>query len=230
MARWMNGWEKSCPLSEQENGKSGNNLIIMEHNSMKAVIHETYGLPEVLKIVELEKPGMPDDGVLVRVRASSVNVAEWYAMTGLFVARLGGGLFKPKDTRLGVAFAGVGEAVGKDVSDFKPGDEVFGGRGGAYAEYVTVKKAIAHKPANVTFEEAAAVATAGFTALQGLRDYGKIQPGHKVLINGASGGVGTFAIQIAKAFGAEVTAVCSIKNVAHARALGADHVVDYTKE
>jgi len=197
---------------------------------MKAVIHESYGLPEVLKIVELEKPEVPDDGVLVSVRASSVNIAEWYGMTGLFVARLGGGLFKPKDTRLGADFAGVVEAVGKDVSDFKPGDEVFGGRGGAYAEYVTVKKAIAHKPANVTFEEAAAVPTAALTALQGLRDYGKIQPGHKVLINGASGGVGSFAIQIAKAFGAEVTAVCSTKNVAHARALGADHVVDYTKE
>jgi len=197
---------------------------------MKAVIHESYGLPEVLKIVELEKPEVPDDGVLVRVRASSVNIAEWYGMTGLFVARLGGGLFKPKDTRLGADFAGVVEAVGKDVSDFKPGDEVFGGRGGAYAEYVTVKKAIAHKPANVTFEEAAAVPTAALTALQGLRDYGKIQPGHKVLINGASGGVGSFAIQIAKAFGAEVTAVCSTKNVAHARALGTDHVIDYTKE
>lgn len=197
---------------------------------MKAVVHESYGPPEVLKIVELEKPEVPDDGVLVRVRASSVNIAEWYGMTGLFLARLGGGLFKPKDTRLGADFAGVVEAVGKDVSDFKPGDEVFGGRGGAYAEYVTVKKAIAHKPANITFEEAAAVPTAAITALQGLRDYGKIQPGQKVLINGASGGVGTFAVQIAKAFGAEVTAVCSTKNVAHARSLGADHVIDYAKE
>jgi len=197
---------------------------------MKAVIHESYGLPEVLKIVELEKPEVPDDGVLVGVRASSVNIAEWYGMTGLFIARLFGGLFKPKDTRLGADFAGVVESVGKDVSDFKPGDEVFGGRGGAYAEYVTVKKAIAHKPANVSFEQAAAVPTAAITALQGLRDYGKIQPGHKVLINGASGGVGSFAIQVAKAFGTEVTAVCSTKNVAHARSLGADHVIDYTKE
>jgi len=148
----------------------------------------------------------------------------------LFIARLGGGLFKPKNTRLGGDFAGVVEAVGKDVSDFKPGDEVFGGRGGAYAEYVTVRKAIAHKPANVTFEEAAAVPTAAITALQGLRDFGKIQPGQKVLINGASGGVGSFAIQIAKALGAEVTAVCSTKNVEHARSQGADHVIDYTKE
>ena len=197
---------------------------------MKAVIHESYGLPNVLKVVELDKPEVPEDGVLVRVRASSVNIAEWYGMTGLFIARLGGGFFKPKDTRLGADFAGVVEAVGKNVSDFKPGDEVFGGRGGAYAEYVTVKKAIAHKPANITFEQAAAVATAGFTALQGLRDYGKLQPGQKVLINGASGGVGTFAIQVAKALGAEVTAVCSTQNVKHARSLGADHVIDYTKE
>lgn len=197
---------------------------------MKAVIHESYGPPEVLKVVELEKPEVPDDGVLVRVRASSVNIAEWYGMTGLFLARLGGGFFKPKDPRLGADFAGVVEAVGKNVSDFKPGDEVFGGRGGAYAEYVTVKKAIAHKPANVTFEEAAAVPTAAITALQGLRDHAKVQPGHKVLINGASGGVGTFAIQVAKALGAEVTAVCSTKNVAHARALGADHVIDYTRQ
>lgn len=197
---------------------------------MKAIRYETYGLPEVLKIVEIEKPDVPEDGVLVRVRASSVNIAEWYGMTGLFLARLGGGLFKPKNTRLGADFAGVVEAVGKDVTDFKPGDEVFGGRGGAYAEYVTVKKAIAHKPVNVTFEEAAAVPTAGITALQGLRDHGKIQPGHKVLINGASGGVGSFAIQVAKALGAEVTAVCSTQNVAHARTLGADHVIDYTKQ
>ena len=197
---------------------------------MKAVIHESYGQPEVLKIVEVQKPEVPDDGVLVHVRASSVNIAQWYFMTGLFVARTESGFFKPKDIRLGVDFAGVVEAVGKDISDFKPGDEVFGGKDGAFAEYVTVKKAIAHKPTNVTFEEAAAVATAGITALQGLRDYGKIQPGQKVLVNGASGGVGTFAIQIAKAFGAEVTAVCSTKNVKYARALGADHVIDYTRE
>lgn len=198
---------------------------------MKAVVHESYGPPEVLKIVTIEKPEVPDDGVLVRVLASSVNIAEWYSMTGLFIGRLfGNGLFKPKNTRLGADFSGVIEATGKDVTDFKPGDEVFGGRGGAYAEYVAVKKAIAPKPANVTFEEAASVPTAGITALQGLRDYGKIQPGQKVLINGASGGVGSFAIQIAKAYGAEVTAVCSTQNVEHARALGADHVFDYTQE
>ena len=197
---------------------------------MKAVVFESYGQPEVLKIKEIEKPEVPDDAVLVRVHASSINVAEWYGMTGLPIARiLGGGLVKPKDTRLGADFAGVVEAVGKNVSDFKIGDEVFGGRSGAYAEYVSVKNAIVLKPANVTMEEAASVPTAGITALQGFRDHAKLQPGQKVLINGASGGVGTFAIQIAKAFGADVTAVCSTKNVEHARALGADHVIDYTK-
>lgn len=196
---------------------------------MKAVIHESYGPPDVLKIVEVEKPDVSDDGVLVRVHGSSVNIAEWYGMTGLFLARLGSGFSKPKDTRLGADFAGVVEAVGKDVTDFKPGDEVFGGRSGAFAEYVTVRNAIVLKPANITFEEAAAVPTAAITALQGLRDYGKLQPGQKVLINGASGGVGSFAIQVAKAFGAEVTAVCSTQNVEHARRSGADHVIDYTK-
>ena len=198
---------------------------------MKAVMFESYGQPDVLKIKEIEKPEVSDDAVLVRVHASSINVAEWYGMTGLPIARiLGGGLVKPKDTRLGADFAGVVEAVGKNVADFKRGDEVFGGRSGAYAEYVSVKNAIALKPANVTMEEAASVPTAGITALQGLRDHGKIQPGQKVLIHGASGGVGSFAIQIAKALGADVTAVCSTNNVEHARRLGADHVIDYTKE
>jgi NADPH:quinone reductase-like Zn-dependent oxidoreductase len=197
---------------------------------MKAITYRTYGLPHVLKIEEIEKPNVPDDGVLVRVRASSVNIAEWYAMTGLFLARLGNGLFGPKDPRIGVDFAGVVEGVGKDITDFRPGDEVFGGRSGALADYVTVRKAIVQKPANITFEEAAAVPVAAITALQGLRDFGKIQPGQSVLINGASGGVGTFAVQIAKAFGAQVTAVCSTRNVACARSLGADHVFDYTRE
>jgi NADPH:quinone reductase-like Zn-dependent oxidoreductase len=197
---------------------------------MKAVVHESYGPPEVLQIREIEKPAVPEDGVLVRVLASSVNIAEWYGLTGLFLARLGGGLVRPKDIRLGADFSGVVEAVGQRVTDFKPGDEVFGGRGGAFAEYVTVRNAIALKPANVSFEEAAAVPTAAITALQGLRDFGKIQPGQKVLINGASGGVGSFAVQIARAFGAEVTAVCSTRNVERARAQGAAHVVDYTRE
>lgn len=197
---------------------------------MKAIVHAKYGKPDVLEIRDVEKPSPGDDEVLVNVHASSVNIAEWYGMTGLFLARIGGGLARPKDIRLGADFAGVVEAVGSRVSDFKPGDEVFGGKHGAFAEYVTVREAIAPKPANVSFEEAASVPIAGITALQGLRDYGKIQPGQKVLINGASGGVGTFAIQVARAFGAEVTAVCSTRNVECARWLGADHVVDYTRE
>jgi NADPH:quinone reductase-like Zn-dependent oxidoreductase len=197
---------------------------------MKAVVHHSYGSPDVLKIEEVEKPAVTDDGVLVRVHASSVNPAEWYGMTGLFIARLMGGLFKPKETRLGADFAGVVEAVGRNVTDFKPGDEVYGGRSGAFGEYVNVKNAVARKPVNLTFEEAAAIPTAAVTALQGLRDHGKLQPGQKVLVNGAAGGVGTFAVQIAKAFGAEVTAVCSTRNVEMVRSLGADYVIDYTKE
>ena len=197
---------------------------------MKAIVFTRYGTPEVLDLQETATPSPKADEVLVRVRASSVNSAEWYAMTGLFAARLGNGLVRPKDPRLGVDFAGVVEAVGQNVADFKPGDEVFGGRSGAYAEYVTVRNAIALKPANLTFAEAAAVPTAAVTALQGLRDHGKIQPGQSVLINGASGGVGTFAVQIAKAWGARVTAVCSTRNNEHVRRLGADRVVDYTHE
>jgi NADPH:quinone reductase-like Zn-dependent oxidoreductase len=198
---------------------------------MKAVTHTRYGTPDVLKVQQVEKPSPKEDEVLVRVHASSVNIAEWYEMTGLFVARiLGTGLFKPKDTSLGTDFSGVVEAVGRNITQFKPGDEVFGARNGAYAEYVCVKNHIYPKPANLTFEEAGCIAIAGFTALQGLRDHGKLQAGQKVLIHGASGGVGSFAVQIAKALGAEVTAVCSTQNVEHARRLGADHVIDYTKE
>ena len=197
---------------------------------MKAAVYKSYGQPEVLKIEEVEKPAPKDDEVLVKIRASSVNPAEWYSMTGLFIARLGSGLFKPKDTRLGVDYAGVVEAVGRDVTQFKPGDEVYGARSGAFAEYVCVKNHIYPKPANITFEQAGSVGIAAMTALQGLRDHGNLQPGQKVLINGASGGVGTFAVQIAKALGAEVTAVCSPRNVEMIRSLGADHVIDYTKE
>jgi NADPH:quinone reductase-like Zn-dependent oxidoreductase len=199
---------------------------------MKAIVHHKYGSPDVLELREIDKPGVTDDEVLVRVHASSVNPAEWYAMTGLFVARMGAGLLKPKNTRLGVDFAGVVEAVGGNVKQFRPGDEVFGGRNGAFAEYVCVRedRGVALKPANVTLEQAAAVPTAALTALQGLRDHGQIQPGQQVLINGASGGVGTFAVQIAKSFGAEVTGVCSTRNVDLVRSLGADHVVDYTQE
>jgi NADPH:quinone reductase-like Zn-dependent oxidoreductase len=197
---------------------------------MKAIVHHRYGTPDVLKLVDVDKPVPADDEVLVRVRASSVNPAEWYGMTGLLVARTQAGLLKPKEPRLGTDFAGVVEAVGSGVEDFKPGDEVFGGRTGAFAEYVSVRNAIAPKPANVSFEQAAAVPIAGLTALQGLRDHGQVQPGQKVLVNGASGGVGTFAVQIAKALGAEVTGVCCTRNVDLVRSLGADHVVDYEQE
>lgn len=197
---------------------------------MKAVFLSNYGSPDVLELREVEKPQPLEDEVLVRLRASSLNMAQWYAMTGLFLARIGGGLRRPKQTRLGVDYAGVVEAVGRNITHFQPGDEVFGARTGAYAEYVCVRNMVIPKPVNLTFEQAAAVPTAAITALQGLRDYGRIHAGQKVLINGASGGVGTFAVQIAKAFGAEVTAVCSTQNVTCARSLGADHVVDYTRE
>ncbi len=197
---------------------------------MKAVIHRSYGPPSVLQIEEFETPIPQDDEVLVKVKATSVNPAEWYGMTGLVVARLRGGLFQPKDIRLGVDYAGVVEAVGKAVTQFKVGDEVYGARSGAFAEYVCVKNHVYPKPANITFEEAGSVAVAAMTALQGLRDHGQLQPGQKVLINGASGGVGTFAVQIAKTLGAHVTAVCSSRNMELVRSLGADQVIDYTKE
>ena len=197
---------------------------------MRAIVCDTYGPPELR---EIEKPGLTDDGVLVRVHASSVNPAELYALAGRpYVARAMMGLRKPKSNRLGADFAGTVEAVGKDVTRFRPGDEVFGGKSGAYAEYVVVPqdRAVVAKPANVTFEQAGVVGTAALTALQGLRDKGHLQPGQRVLVNGASGGVGTFAVQIAKALGAEVTGVCSTRNVEIVRSLGADHVVDYTRE
>jgi NADPH:quinone reductase-like Zn-dependent oxidoreductase len=171
---------------------------------------------------------------LVKVRAASVNPYDWHFIEGTpkIMRLMGVGLRKPKDTRLGVDFAGTVEAVGKNVTQFKPGHEVFGGRGGAFAEYVCVRgnRAVALKPANLTFEQAASVNIAGITALQAIRDKGKVQPGQKVLINGASGGVGTFAVQIAKSFGADVTGVCSTRNVDLVRSLGADRVIDYTKE
>ena len=179
---------------------------------------------------ETEKPAVPDDGVLVRVRAASVNPVDWYTVTGTpYLGRLLGGLRRPKDTRLRSDFAGTVEAVGGNVSQFRPGDEVFGR--GAFAEYVCVPEdgAVVPKPANLTFEQAAAVHLAALTALQGLRDKGRLEAGQKVLINGASGGVGTFAVQIAKALGGEVTGVCSTRNVEVARSLGADHVIDYTR-
>src|SRR5438477_1988249 len=202
-------------------------------NPMKAVVYCDYGVPN-LKLQEIEKPTPADDQLLVKVRAASVNPLDWHFIEGTpYVMRaMGVGLRKPKDTRLGVDFAGTVEAVGKNVTKFKPGDEVVGGRTGAFAEYVCVResRAVALKPANVTFEQAASVPIAAITALQGVRDKGKVQPGQKVLINGASGGVGTFAVQIAKSMGADVTGVCSTKNLDMVRSLGADHVIDYTKE
>lgn len=199
---------------------------------MKAMVRSSYGKPDVLRLEEVEKPELADDGVLVRVRASSVNRADWYMLTGtpVLLARAQSGLFKPKTRFVGTDFSGIVEAVGKDVSGFRPGDEVFGARSGAFAEYVCVRNGVAHKPANVTFEEAAAVPVAALTALQGLRDKANVKAGQKVLVNGASGGVGTFAVQIAKALGAEVTAVCRSRNVELARSLGADRVIDYTRE
>lgn len=199
---------------------------------MKAIVYHKYGSPDVLELHEIDKPTPKADEVLVRIHATSVNPAEWYAMTGLYIARMGSGWRKPKDNRLGVDFAGVVEAVGSQVTQFQPGDEVFGGKHGAFAEYVCVRadRAVVRKPANVTFAQAGSVAIAGLTALQGLRDHGQLQPGQQVLVNGASGGVGTFAVQIAKALGAEVTGVCSTRNVAIVRSLGADQVIDYTRE
>jgi NADPH:quinone reductase-like Zn-dependent oxidoreductase len=198
---------------------------------MKAIVRDRYGSPDVLALGEVEKPDLTDDGVLVRVHAASVARGDWYTLTGLYVGRAEMGLRKPKSRLLGGDFAGTVEAVGPDVTDVRPGDEVFGGRSGAFAEYVCARaRSVALKPARLTFEEAAAVPTSALTALQGLRDKGQVQPGQKVLINGASGGVGTFAVQIAKSLGAEVTAVCSTRNVDLVRSLGADHVVDYTRE
>jgi NADPH:quinone reductase-like Zn-dependent oxidoreductase len=201
-------------------------------NPMKAIVYCDYGVTN-LKVQEIEKPTPADDQVLVRVRAASLNPLDGHFVRGMWLARLmGGGLRKPKNTRLGVDYAGTVEAVGKDVAQFKPGDEVFGARSGALAQYVCPRadRAIALKPGNTTFEQAGSVAVAAITALQGLREIGHVQAGQKVLINGASGGVGTFAVQIAKSFGAEVTAVCSTRNLDLVRSIGADHVIDYTKE
>ena len=198
---------------------------------MRAVVRRRYGPPDVLELVELDKPAPAADEVLVRVRATSVNPAEWYGMTGLPVGRPQSGLRRPKDPRLGADMAGVVEAVGSAITAFAPGDEVYGARSGAFAEYVCVKNAVVSKPANLTFEQAAAVPIAATTALQALGDIGRLEPGESVLVNGASGGVGTFTVQIAKALGAGfVTAVCSARNVETARSLGADRVVDYAEE
>jgi NADPH:quinone reductase-like Zn-dependent oxidoreductase len=199
---------------------------------MKAIVYYNYGSPDVLKCEEIEKPTAGDNEVLIRVRAASVNPFDWHFMRGTpYMVRIQAGLRKPKDTRLGVDVAGQVEAVGRNVTQFRPGDEVFGACRGAFAEYACASEsALVMKPDNVTFEQAASAPVAAFTALQGLRDKGQIQPGQKVLINGAAGGVGTFAVQIAKWFGADVTGVCSTRNADMVRSIGADRVIDYTQE
>jgi NADPH:quinone reductase-like Zn-dependent oxidoreductase len=203
---------------------------------MKAIVYTEYGSPDVLQLKEVEKPTPKENEVLVKVQAASANPADWHLMRAEpFLARLENGLFKPKITKLGADVAGRVEAVGKSVSQFQAGDDVFGELPlnvlGSFAEYVCASEdALALKPAGLTFEQAAAVPLAAFTALQGLRDKGQIQPGQKVLINGASGGVGTFAVQIAKSFETEVTGVCSTRNLDLVRSIGADHVIDYTQE
>ncbi len=198
---------------------------------MKAIVHTQYGSPDLLQFKEVEKPLPTDHQLLIKVQAASVNTLD-LTITGPYLARiLSGGLRKPKDQRLGVDLAGRVEAVGRDVTQFRPGDEVFGRGKGAFAEYACAgEDAVVSKPAAVTFEAAAAVPVAALTALQGLRDKGQIRPGQKVLIQGASGGVGTFAVQIAKALGAEVTAVCSTRTVDMLRLMGADRVIDYVQE
>ena len=198
---------------------------------MKAIVCLRYGPPEVLELRDVDQPAVKDDDVLIRVHAAAMNPLDWHTVTGKpYLLRMGA-LRRPKRAIQGVDVAGRVEAVGKNVTQFHAGDEVFGGAGGAFAEYVCVpENRIVPKPASLTFEQAAAVPVAGITALQALHDSGRIQPGHKALINGASGGVGTFAVQIAKSFGAEVTGVCSTRNVDRVRSIGADHVIDYNRE
>src|SRR5207244_5482916 len=202
-------------------------------NPMKAIVYCDYGVAN-LKLEDIEKPVPNDDQILVKVRAVSVNPYDWHFIEGTpkFMRAMIGGLRKPKDIRIGVDFAGTVETVGNNVTQYKRGDEVFGGSTGAFAQYLCRRAtgSVAPKPAGLTFEQAASINIAGITALQGIRDKGKVQPGQKVLINGASGGVGTFAVQIAKSFGADVTGVCSSHNLDLVQSLGADHVIDYTKE
>jgi NADPH:quinone reductase-like Zn-dependent oxidoreductase len=199
---------------------------------MKAAIYTRYGPPPVVQIVDVEKPIPQGNEVLIKVRVASVNPLDWHFMRGMpYFLRIAAGLRKPKDKRLGADVAGQVEAAGKNVTQFRPGAEVFGVCHGAFAEYACASESkLVLKPDNVTFEQAASAPVAAFTALQGLRDKGHLQPGHKVLINGAAGGVGTFTVQIAKSFGAEVTGVCSTRNLDMVRSIGADHVIDYTRE
>jgi NADPH:quinone reductase-like Zn-dependent oxidoreductase len=199
---------------------------------MKAIVYHEYGPPDVLRCEATERPTPGDSEVLVKVRAASVNPLDWHFMRGTpYIVRMLAGLRRPKTMRLGVDVAGQVEAIGRKVTQFKPGDEVFGSCRGAFAEYACASEsALVLKPRNVAFEHAASLPVAACTALQGLRDKGRVQPGQKVLINGAAGGVGTFAVQIAKSFGADVTGVCSTRNVGMVRSIGADEVIDYTQE
>ena len=199
---------------------------------MKAIVQDAYGSPNVLKLADINKPEPGDNEVLVRVHAAGVDRGVWHLMTGLpYLTRLAFGFRAPKTPVPGMDLAGVVEAVGKDASRFRPGDEVFGVGKGTFAEYALAREEkLAPKPANLTFEQAAVVAISGLTALQGLRDHGRIEPGQEVLIVGASGGVGTFAVQIAKAFGGRVTGVCGAAKVEMVRSIGAYHVIDYTRE
>ncbi len=202
-----------------------------DRQRMKAVVCRSYGSPDVLHCEDIEKPSPGDEEVLIKVRAAAANPMDYHLMSGVYIMRLMTGLRKPKRTRPGADIAGEVEAVGRKVTRFKPGDSVFGATRGAFAEYVCApESSLALKPANLTFEQAAAIPVAGLTALQGLRDKCGLQPGRKVLINGAAGGVGTFAVQVARSLGAEVTGVCSTRNMDLVRGLGASHVVDYTSE
>jgi NADPH:quinone reductase-like Zn-dependent oxidoreductase len=203
-----------------------------QENIMKAVVQVNYGSSDVLELRDIDKPVVKDDEVLVRVRAAAVNIGDWHLLQGVpYVMRLGIGLRKPRREIPGLDIAGQVEAIGRNLKQFQPGDEVFGWCKGAFAEYArTAETNLLPKPANLTFEQAAAVGDSAFTALNAVRDQGKVQPGQRVLINGASGGVGTFAVQIAKSFGANVTGVCSTRNVDLVRSIGADQVIDYTKE
>jgi NADPH:quinone reductase-like Zn-dependent oxidoreductase len=231
----MTKTEPKTPRGDQFQGDR-EELQVASGDTMKAIVNEKYGSPDALELKEVEKPTPKDDEVLIKVYAAATNAGDWHLLRGVpFLVRLVSGVLKPKNRILGADIAGRVEAVGRNVKQFRPGDEVFGdlsGCGfGGFAEYVCAREnALALKPASMTFEEAAAVPSAGVTALQGLRAKGQIQPGQKVLINGASGGVGTFAVQIAKSFGAEVTGVCSTRNVDMVRSIGADQVIDYTRE
>ncbi len=202
-------------------------------HSMRAVTYSCYGGPEVLQLSDVAKPIAANDEIVVRVKAASVNPLDWHYLRGSpYIMRLMVGLGSPNDNMMGVDFAGVVESVGPDVTRFKPGDEVFGGRGGAFADYIKLPetRGVTHKPDNITFEQAAAVPIAAVSALQALRDSGEVKAGQNVLINGASGGVGTFAVQIAKSFGAQVTGVCSTRNIELVKSFGADKIVNYKKD